>query len=59
MFKEDKHVIFNVKNVTKWIKEYLRLKKKKNNKTFWGNLTEKNTSILKPFFTMIYEVSFI
>ena len=47
----------NMKNVTKWNKDYLL-------KSIWGNLIEnKNTIILKPFFTMcldmIYGVNFI
>lgn len=59
MFKEDKHVIFNMKNVTKWIKEYLRLKKKKKQQNVLG---EFNWKKYKYFETILYHdlwVSFI
>ena len=50
MLKEDKHIILlNMKTVIKWNKDCIMLK------SIWGNLIEnKNTSILKPFFTMYF-----
>lgn len=40
MFKEEKHVIFNMKNVTKWNKRVFEAKKQKtkqkNQKNIWG-----------------------
>lgn len=39
MFKEEKHVIFNMKNVTKWNKRVFEAKQKtkqKNQKNIWG-----------------------